>query len=1043
MAVPSTHIRFLLLMHVVCRGAASLLQRNVSKDTEHPPPLATPVFAFNSDLLDDTTLATCPAPVSGQCPIPAYEPWEDSFGVFSLQKAEIDSLGLGRGTGTVMAVPSTHIRFLLLMQVVCRGASSLLQRNVSKDTEHPPPSATPVFAFNSDLPDDTALATCPAPVSGQCPIPAYEPWEDSFGVFSLQKAEIDSLGLGRGTGTVMAVPSTHIRFLLLMQVVCRGASSLLQRNVSKDTEHPPPSATPVFAFNSDLLDDTALATCPAPVSGQCPIPAYEPWEDSFGVFSLQKAEIDSLGLGRGTGTVMAVPSTHIRFLLLMQVVCRGASSLLQRNVSKDTEHPPPSATPVFAFNSDLLDDTALATCPAPVSGQCPIPAYEPWEDSFGVFSLQKAEIDSLGLGRGTGTVMAVPSTHIRFLLLMQVVCRGASSLLQRNVSKDTEHPPPSATPVFAFNSDLPDDTALATCPAPVSGQCPIPAYEPWEDSFGVFSLQKAEIDSLGLGRGTGTVMAVPSTHIRFLLLMQVVCRGASSLLQRNVSKDTEHPPPSATPVFAFNSDLPDDTALATCPAPVSGQCPIPAYEPWEDSFGVFSLQKAEIDSLGLGRGTGTVMAVPSTHIRFLLLMQVVCRGASSLLQRNVSKDTEHPPPSATPVFAFNSDLLDDTALATCPAPVSGQCPIPAYEPWEDSFGVFSLQKAEIDSLGLGRGTGTVMAVPSTHIRFLLLMQVVCRGASSLLQRNVSKDTEHPPPSATPVFAFNSDLPDDTTLATCPAPVSGQCPIPAYEPWEDSFGVFSLQKAEIDSLGLGRGTGTVMAVPSMHIRFLLLMQVVCRGASSLLQRNVSKDTEHPPPSATPVFAVSSDLLDDTALATCSAPVSGQCPIPAYEPWEDSFGVFSLQKAEINRQSRLGAWNRHSHGGALHAYSFSAAHAGPFVLGNYEYGTYFSGDDSAPVPIPSPTPELDVTTLFIWQPGTLPCGCLQKGLSSTSQLGHATVEQTTTQTLLFIQLLLGLVRTSSAEAGPFVLGNYEYGTYFPGDDSAPVPIPSPTL
>ncbi|KAM7280930.1 hypothetical protein ISCGN_006123, partial [Ixodes scapularis] len=29
---------------------------------------------------------------------------------------------------------------------------------------------------------------------------------------------------------------------------------------------------------------------------------------------------------------------------------------------------------------------------------------------------------------------------------------------------------------------------------------------------------------------------------------------------------------------------------------------------------------------------------------------------------------------------------------------------------------------------------------------------------------------------------------------------------------------------------------------------------------------------------------------------------------------------------NRQSRLGAWNRHSHGGALHAYSFSAAHAG---------------------------------------------------------------------------------------------------------------------
>ncbi|XP_040065367.1 uncharacterized protein LOC120839178 isoform X2 [Ixodes scapularis] len=221
----------------------------------------------------------------------------------------------------------------------------------------------------------------------------------------------------------MAVPFTHIRFLLLMQVVCRGASSLLQRNVSKDTEHPPPSATPVFAFNSDLLDDTTLATCPAPVSGQCPIPAYEPWEDSFGVFSLQKAEIDSLGLGRGTGTVMAVPFTHIRFLLLMQVVCRGASSLLQRNVSKDTEHPPPSATPVFAFNSDLLDDTTLATCPAPVSGQCPIPAYEPWEDSFGVFSLQKAEIDSLGLGRGTGTVMAVPFTHIRFLLLMQV---GAS-----------------------------------------------------------------------------------------------------------------------------------------------------------------------------------------------------------------------------------------------------------------------------------------------------------------------------------------------------------------------------------------------------------------------------------------------------------------------------------------------------------------------------------------------------------------------------------------------------------------------------------------
>ncbi|KAG0420645.1 hypothetical protein HPB47_003367, partial [Ixodes persulcatus] len=83
--------------------------------------------------------------------------------------------------------------------------------------------------------------------------------------------------------------------------------------------------------------------------------------------------------------------------------------------------------------------------------------------------------------------------------------------------------------------------------------------------------------------------------------------------------------------------------------------------------------------------------------------------------------------------------------------------------------------------------------------------------------------------------------------------------------------------------------------------------------------------------------------------------------------------------------------------------STAEAGPFVLGNYEYGTYFPGDDLAPVPIPSPTLELDVTTLFIWQPGTLPCGCLQRGLSSTSQLGHVTVEQTMTQTRLFIQVL----------------------------------------
>ncbi|XP_042148516.1 uncharacterized protein LOC121837114 [Ixodes scapularis] len=119
------------------------------------------------------------------------------------------------------------------------------------------------------------------------------------------------------------------------------------------------------------------------------------------------------------------------------------------------------------------------------------------------------------------------------------------------------------------------------------------------------------------------------------------------------------------------------------------------------------------------------MVVPFTHFRFLLLMQVVRRGASSLSQRNVSKDTEHPPPSAMPVFAFNSHLLDDTILATCPAPISGQCPIPAYEPWEDSLVVFSLQKAEIDSLGLGRGTGTVMAVPFTHFHFLLLMQVSC------------------------------------------------------------------------------------------------------------------------------------------------------------------------------------------------------------------------------------------------------------------------------------------------------------------------------
>ncbi|XP_042146094.1 uncharacterized protein LOC121835711, partial [Ixodes scapularis] len=70
---------------------------------------------------------------------------------------------------------------------------------------------------------------------------------------------------------------------------------------------------------------------------------------------------------------------------------------------------------------------------------------------------------------------------------------------------------------------------------------------------------------------------------------------------------------------------------------------------------------------------------------------------------------------------------------------------------------------------------------------------------------------------------------------------------------------------------------------------------------------------------------------------------------------------------------------------------------------EWGICFPKHGPTPAPAPCTSPNLDTSPHFTWQPGTAPAEqCLQKELSLTGQLGHVTVEQAMTHTLLFLQV-----------------------------------------
>ncbi|XP_049528286.1 uncharacterized protein LOC125947504 [Dermacentor silvarum] len=257
----------------------------------------------------------------------------------------------------------------------------------------------------------------------------------------------------------MSVPLTHV--LLLVQVVC--SSRALSTGHEWDSHGIIVNITEVFACNSEEIFKALNHGPVTPTtveSGICPATVNEPWFTAT-ITSLQKA-----------------------------VVC--SSRALSTGHEWDSHGIIVNITEVFACNSEEIFKALNhgPVMPTTVeSGICPATVNEPWFTAT-ITSLQKA-----------------------------VVC--SSRALSTGHEWDSHGIIVNITEVFACNSE---EIFKALNHGPVtpttveSGICPATVNEPWFTAT-ITSLQKAVDCTVSLGRGTGSAMSVPLTHV--LLLVQV------------------------------------------------------------------------------------------------------------------------------------------------------------------------------------------------------------------------------------------------------------------------------------------------------------------------------------------------------------------------------------------------------------------------------------------------------------------------------------------------------------------------------------------